>query len=31
MEFFKGLILGIFLGEVILILVLMLVYGGTKK
>lgn len=31
MEFFKGLILGIFLGEIILMLLLMLVYGGTKK
>lgn len=31
MEFFKGLIIGIFLGEVILMLLLMLVYGGTKK
>lgn len=31
MEFFKGLIIGIVLGEVILILLLMLVYGGTKK
>lgn len=31
MEFLKGLIIGIVLGEVILILLLMLVYGGTKK
>lgn len=31
MEFCKGIIVGIFLGEIILITILMLVYGGTKK
>lgn len=31
MEFLKGMIIGIILGEVVLITLLMLVYGGSKK
>lgn len=31
MEFLKGLIIGMVLGEVVLMILLMLVYGGSKK
>lgn len=31
MEFLKGMVLGIILGEFLLMMLLMLVYGGSKK